>query len=264
MAKVYTLFLVFGKDHVKLGLTHINAFSKRCYPGYKSHILIIDNALENDVQATTGDQSITSGDNSCLDFSGWEKGVSFLENHFEMNGNDVLIFCNDSFYRSYSYKVINGFQPEEVTPDSLQDRVAGFADSYRMPVSVLGYKFDKWIRSNFFIMTYKNYKKLDGLVFPLPPEEIFDTNIKHFFSDTFNISDNYKGYLRKWLFGKDQGYDEYTGKWHNAVDVTPETFEYLKKKARAILSEQFLSVKIINQGLSILDIKRHVPPKYHI
>ena len=96
-------------------------------------------------------------------------------------------------------------------------------------------------------------------------EFIYQFNdIKHFFSDSLDISDNYKGYLRKWLFGEEECYDEYSGKWHNATDITEDNFNYFKKKAKAILSEQYLSIKISNAGMEILDIKCHVPPEYHM
>jgi len=262
MANVYTLFLVFGKDHVKPGLEHINGFLNRCYADNESHILIIDNALENGLQAATGNHSVISGDNTCLDFSGWEKGLAFLKDHYSLNDDDILIFCNDSFYRSYSHRIIDGFKPGDVTSESLQDTVAGFVDGYSAPVSILGYKFDRWIRSNFFIMTFNTFKKLDGIVFPLPPEEIFGGHAKQFFSETLEISDDYKANLSKWLFGEERGCDEYMGEWHSATNITPDNFEYFKKKARAILSEQYLSVKIINKGLGILDIKDYVLPEY--
>jgi hypothetical protein len=262
VVRVYTLFLVFGKDHARPGLEHINDFLDRCYADNERHILIIDNSLENGLQSSIDNYRVISGDNSCLDFSGWEKGLSFLKEHYSLNGDDILIFCNDSFYRSYSHRIIDGFRPGDVTPESLQDSVAGFVDRYSAPVSVLGCRFDRWIRSNFFIMTFNTSRMLGGLVFPLSPEEIFATDRGQFFSETLDISDGYRANLNKWLFGEGQGCDEYMDEWHGAANISPENFEYFKKKARAILSEQFLSVKIINKGLGILDIKDYVLPEY--
>ena len=262
LANVHALFLVFGKDHVKPGLRHIYDFFDRCCADHESHILIIDNAMEDGLQASIDNYRVVSGDNTCLDFSGWEKGFSFLADCHSLSDEDILIFCNDSFFRSYSPRVIDGFRPGDITPGALHDRIAGFVDRYSAPVSILGYKFDRWIRSNFFVMTLNTFKKLDGLVFPLPPEKIFSAHAGQFFSGTLDVSDDYRANLNKWLFGEEAGCDMYMDEWHGATGLDRDNIEFFRKKARAILSEQFLSVKIANKGLGILEINGRVMPQY--
>ena len=64
--------------------------------------LVIDNALPSTTPARiTGDLAVIAGDNANREFSGWDRGLRWLEDHRRSSPNDVVVLANDTFHRSY-------------------------------------------------------------------------------------------------------------------------------------------------------------------
>jgi hypothetical protein len=124
-------------------------------------------------------------------------------------------------------------------------------DGYPSEVTLLGLPVQWWIRTSLVVLPYRTLAALGRLALPVEDERIFG-GVDAFFRDDAPLSENYKGFIRAWLFGEDcAGWSEVYGRWHSTRPLTPESLADFRAKARSILCEHYLSARLRKLGVAV-------------
>jgi len=268
--RIFILLLAYGMEYCQAAIKNLESLLPRILPkGYTFKYIIIDNAQQENKVSLSNNNVLISGNNSFSEFSGWQKGLNFLESKLLHAKDDLILFVNDSFHRSYGTKYLDYFPP--VNLSNLNNAfIYGYFDDFPKSASLFGYKYKSWLRSNFFITSFSSLPPLLPLTLPHPPASLFSSNIEKFWSDEANISPNFKAYILCWLTGRiDSDFPEYRLKWAKSRPVTPQNIKRFKLKAISILCEHYLGARIENSNISTQDInpmpktkERHIKDYY--
>ncbi|MCC8401219.1 hypothetical protein LJ655_04795 [Paraburkholderia sp. MMS20-SJTN17] len=273
--RVIALFLVYGRTYADEGLSHIRKMVERMLPNAKLQIIIIDNKIDQPFENMDGPIWEVAGDNTLGEFTGWDHGYQFAKRVLDLNADDLILFANDTFfrrnYRDGGVSYMDFFERSIVEGHDLTRECIGYLDDFPRSVELMGIRYTSWIRSNIFFLPFNVCENLGKLTFPLPEEEIFASDYHTFWGDTRKISDNWKAYISSWLFGYvDPKFPEYQLHWHSARKPDAENFAFFKRKARAILSEHYLTARLHAAGIPIIDTNlfprlsdRHTAPYYN-
>ena len=249
---VFVIYLQYTSKHFESAqkVMHEKVFSKFDYD--RIEWITVDNSVLKDVEMTLEKNlNFISGDNSTREFSGFDKGVRYLK-RFRPKHGDLIIFANDTFHRSYGDEYLDLITAEKIQY-ILEDRsLLGYMDSFPKTVSGFGYDFSSWIRTSFFML---NYSVLDSIL-PFAIQEnrelVFGNSPEEFFSNQNVLSENYKSYLRTWLFETPDSTSEFRESWHSKKELNVSSFRELQQKAWCILCEQNLSAKAIKKNIKLV------------
>ncbi|WP_233800165.1 hypothetical protein [Paraburkholderia sp. HP33-1] len=273
--RVIALFLVYGRTYADEGISHIRKMVERMLPNAKLQIIIIDNKIDQPFENMDRPIWEVAGDNTLGEFTGWDHGYQFAKRVLDLNADDLILFANDTFfrrnYRDGGVSYMDFFDRSIVEGHDLTKECIGYLDDFPRSVELMGIRYTSWIRSNVFFLPYNVCENLGKLTFPLPEEEIFASDYRTFWGGTGKISDNWKAYISSWLFGySDSKFPEYQLHWHSARKPDAENFAFFKRKARAILSEHYLTARLHAAGIPIIDTNlfprlsdRHTAPYYN-
>ncbi|KVC82117.1 hypothetical protein [Burkholderia ubonensis] len=272
--RVIALFLIYGHAHMDEGIAQIHKIVDRMLPGAGLHIIVANNKIDQPYEDTSGEVWEISGDNRLGEFTGWEQGYKYAKRTLNLNSDDLILFANDTFfrrqYRDGGVGYIDFFDRSLVEGRDLTRECIGYLDDFPRTVELMGIRYTSWIRSNVFFIPFDICERLGQLTFPLSEQDIFSSDPQLFWSETAKISNNWKAYISSWLFGKvDPAFPEYQLHWHSAKPVSDENFAFFKKKARAILSEHYLTARLHAMNCPIIDANlyprlpdRHTAPYY--
>lgn len=260
--RIVVVFLIYGRAHLDEGIAQINQILGRMFPDSAVQTIVVDNKLEAGFESGTDAVREISGDNSLGEFSGWDHGYAYARRTLGLNSDDLVFFANDTFFRRSYRDGGNGFleffDRQLVEGHDLTRECVGYLDDFPRDVELMDIRYRSWIRSNIFFIPFDICERLGKLSFPLPEEEIFSDDCQRFWSDTDKISDNWKAYIGSWLFGRqDPAYPEYRLNWHSACEVDADNMAMFRKKARAILSEHYLTARLHAMACPIVDANRY-------
>lgn len=254
--KIIILYLVYGKESLQDGLSILERIAYRMFPHSIIESLVVDNSIQQ-CHYKVGNTTYISGNNKLREFSGWDHGLLHILNYFEFSDTTQILFSNDTFYqRNYrdGPNFLDVFDRPILQDRDLTNSAIGYLDDFPREVTLNGVNYSCWIRSNIFYLPLKVADKLYPLTAPFSDDMIFSTDPEVFWSDTSLLSHNWKAYISSWLLGAESDqYPEYKLHWINARPATSSNFEYLKVKARCILSEHYLSSRLFEMGLNIID-----------
>lgn len=252
MQRIFGLFNQFTDKHQEKGISKLREFLATKLKGAEQIIVVIDNSIEKDLEIKyNSNYHFISGDDSSYEFSGWDKGIKYIERYFSPQEKDAFILVNDTFHRNYGEEYLNYFYEKEIIDCIENDKIYGYIDGYPKPIQIFGLTIQTWIRTSLIILNYKTLKELSPLAIPYSNEELFSEDYKEFFHKNINISENYKQYLKTWLFGDEDKSGEFKEKWHSQKALSPENFEFFKGKVRAIFCEHYFSARAIQKGIVI-------------
>lgn len=254
---LFTLF----REKKKLAVLYVYADSQK-YPkayrylcrlirrirGFEVTIVKVDNLNESKEVTKEGYNVYDiGGDNSYWEFSGWRKGLTFLdETGIEA---DVVLFVNDSFLnRSKSGYDLNYYKLRINTFSlfGLKDEALGKIDYHDESEIFSGNDVSSWIRSNIFAIPKNVADKLDSTF-------IDDKTIGKIFPDTFYgsifknselLNSNLKRFIESWIISR----------WAQSQHITPKNWDFIKSKLTAILNERLLTAKLREHNIKIIDI----------
>lgn len=256
MKNIVVIYLIYGDSNLKDGLLEIKKIINKMFDSYNSNFVVVDNSLSSSEQINDNEYLI-NGDNSYFDFSGWDKGYQFAIENFNITNETVFLFANDTFFqRNYSdgENFLDVFNKKIIENRDLTTSALGYIDDFPKPVIINNIIYNSWIRSNIFFIPSLVMKDIKKLTFDFPKDKIFSNDIKKFWSDDDLISDNWKAYISSWLFGIENcNYPEYKLHWLKAKPLNYDNWEYFQKKAITILSEHYLTARLFDMGVSIID-----------
>lgn len=255
--KLYCLYLVFGESHRESGLKLLREFITRVLPDYETHFVVIDNAIAPEMhRRIDAFTDLISGDNSSREFSGLDRGYRWLASQDPTATDCLFLLANDTFHRSYGAEYLNLFQPKPVKVALSRGQIVGYLDAFPEEIELFDLRIKSWIRSSFFLIRGSELKKVMPLALPRADSEIFSEDWRQFFKEPSPLSNNYRGFLRTWLFGEESKDGSFTEAWHSQKPLSADTFSFFKGKARAIFCEHWLSARAAKFGISIYDVRQ--------
>lgn len=274
VSAVFVIALCFGEHHIKGMLDVASIFVGNNFPSVRTHLLVVDNQLETPHESNRFGGVYINGNNSQLEFSGWQRGINYLTDHFNPLNTDVVVFLNDTVHRrDYAVGGKRYFEAYLIDYEGPLPQFwsAGYCDDFPTETSINGLKFSSWIRSNLFAMNWPAVQIVNPLVFPCSFQEVFDlTPSDRFWAKNPPMSANWIAYISSWLFGtEDPRYPEYRLKWIRSEKLNACNRSYFQRKAMSILSEHYLSARLLNSNVHIFDFNtypkmpdRHTSPYY--
>lgn len=245
--KLTVLYLHTGTQRYPRAYNDLSRLIKRI-KGFEVTVVKIDNFSEHKEERKEGHNVYgIGGDNRYWEFSGWKKGMAFLQDkHIEP---DLVMFVNDAFMNhskyGYDYKYYKS-RVSTLTLSRLKDSVLGLIVNRDTVETLLGYNVSSFIRSSIFAVPYSIAKKLqltfitDEIIDDIFPQEYSG----RIFNDTDKLNSNLRRFLEVWI----------TQRWGRADVVTSENWGFLKSKLIAILNERLLTAKIRELDARIIDM----------
>lgn len=274
-SSVYIIGLCFGDQHVNGMLEVADQFCERNFPGLQVFRLVVDNSLCSEVESVASNIYRISGNNQNMEFSGWQRGIDFIEKKYGPSSKDVFVLVNDTVHRrNYAIggdRYFDDFMIRKSTTEWPDRWAAGYLDDFPAEVSINGLTFTNWIRSNFIVFNQGCTNLITPLVFPCSESVLFEDDVsKGFWRDSAPLSENWKAYISSWLFGdEDPNFPEYRLKWIKCQRLSDNNRDYFRKKAVSILSEHYFSARLWRGGVEVFDFNtfpklsdRHLTPYY--
>ena len=208
---------------------------------FKKTIFIIDNKNEDKpLEEIEKNIYYTGGDNSCWEFSGWQKGYELLKN--SNIKYDIVLFVNDSF-QSYGGSYLEYINDYMVLKSLFKNYAMGEIDGYDEEIRVFDYTLKKYIRSNCYFIPKKILDKMNGIC--LVDNKILDEIIDKDFNNRYFTDDKYiNTYFQKNIINWLQN------EWHSKF-IIKDNWNLFRNKTRAMLNEIALSGEIQKTGAKI-------------
>jgi hypothetical protein len=243
------LFVTHGREKYQDSLSNLQKLLLKQFRNREVHLYLIDNSTSRTNSITRKFKQgyiieLTSS-NDCGEFSAWEEGFSKIK--FKYSANEEILLVNSSFENGFTdyLTLINHQTASKIVPRKF---AIGHLEYFDSPMEFRDTYWQHWIRSSFI---YSNFATLNSI-----------SHLSEFFLDNeeeillkvdFNLNRDKKNYL-KYISGWVSGIEESQGnRWHSKIERDELNYEKFLLKCRCILSEHFLTSKLINAGVAIFD-----------
>ena len=180
------------------------------------------------------------GSNSAAEFSGWQEGLTYLDQN---ETYDLYIFANDTVVTHRRYTWIRHFafqyQIRKSTP------CIGFINTSSINFKIEEVQFNRWISTYLFCLSNEVLHTIKRRIDNSESVKKYITESlheDHFFAP--GLCRNLHRHLTNWLF---------RGKWYASQALTADTQAFFQRKALAILNEKYLSASLISHGVLVND-----------
>jgi hypothetical protein len=247
-AEVYLVYLEFSRAN-RDSLDEVRGLIHNHFPHCLLRTVIVDNSIElRNIEIRVDEHTdLIYGNNRSRDISGLDVGFQYLLKRYTPTAKSIVYIANDTFRKSTNAVAIRKVSGLTIADGIKKGYVLGYMDRFPKSVRVLDRQVPYWIRSNFIVLPFNVLKSILPLEVPLTDGQIFSDAPKAFFKKNAPLSENYQRYLRTWLFGEKDPRGEMKGIWHSSQPITKRNFESMKTKTRAILSEHFISARLIGK-----------------
>ena len=246
--RVLTILTRFGAVQYPRAEQEIAALFARRMEGIERRVIVVDNALPHGVVEEHGCTTVISGDNSSWEFSAFDRAIDFV-------GADVwsydFVHCATSAFNTLYVAYLERFEPGLLLALAGRPACVGHIDCYNEPIEVGSHYSQHWIRSCCFFLPPAEVMALGSFVSLAPGAPLFSGDPDSPFRADAPISSRYREYIIAWLTGK--GVAQGTT-WHSTFQLTQETLPAFEHKARAILNEHLLSIRLRALGCHLVDV----------
>lgn len=255
--KLAVLFLEY--DPVK----YENAFAR--FKGYADrlrgcdiHYYLIDNRKTGEGASRISNSLYRlDGDNSGREFSGWQKGLTYL--HSRLDDYDAILFGNDAFL-AYGWSLLEFADRMNLNhwrrkyPSAI-----GQIDTKGIYLEAFGHDVSRWICTNCFFLSRPMIENIgsvvsltdndmDTIISPQFPGHPKQKDYAAYFRKDCPLNDNYKQMAVTWL----------TGEWHGKFEIQEATWDLFRTKLRSLINESLLTARILHCGYSIESYKNYL------
>ena len=249
--EVFFVLVAYGEAHRDAALATLRRFVRRHFPGAAPAGVVVDNALDGRVELELdGATTCISGDNTWREFSGWDRGLGWLDAVYAPRPESALLLANDTVQRAHWREYLEGTDSARVREALARGGLCGKTDAYPREVELFGLRVQRWLRSAFMVATATVVDRLRPFALPFAERQIFASDPLELFRRPSPLDANYQGYLRSWLLGEP---GELQSRWHAAAPLSSGNAAELRGKARAILCEHHLSARASALGLPLVD-----------
>jgi len=246
--RVLTILARFGRDQYPHADEEIADIFRRRMPEIDRTVVIVDNALPRDVIEERDGAVLLGGDNTSREFSAFDRALDFIGS--DIWSYDFVHFATSAFNTLY-VAYLDRFDTRLLQALTGRAVCVGHLDCYNEPIEVLTYRSQHWIRSCFFFLPPAEVKALGSFVAIADGGRFFSGNPDEAFRVDAPISRRYREYITQWLTGHDVGQGL---EWHSSFTLTRETMPAFEQKARALLNEQLLGIRLRALGCHLVDV----------
>jgi hypothetical protein len=246
--RVLTILLRFGVDDYSEARQQLDRLFQERLPEVERHVLVVDNALPDNFRQVYTDHTVIGGDNTAVEFSGFDCGVRFLGR--AAYSYDLIHFATSAFNTLYVRYL-------ELLDAAMLQAIAGLPvclghiDCYNEAVELSDCNSQSWARSCFFFLNPIELGILGSFVAERERHKFFSGDSAEPFLPEAPISARYRRYLLDWLTGQNIGQGV---TWHSSFGLTAETLPIFERKALAIINEHLLSIRLRASGCRLIDM----------
>jgi hypothetical protein len=250
---LFAVLVTFGPAHRADALDAVRRVAARLQGELRG--VVVDNALDGNLEIELDAAfTVVSGDNTQREFSGWDRGLAWLDAAFAGSPDDLLLLGNDTLHRSYGRAWLDGFVPARLASAVGQGGLLGWVDAYPGEFALFGRALQRWIRTNLVAGSRAVIDRLRPFALPFSDDETFTSDLAQFFRAPSPLSDNYRRWLRTWLFGEPAGAD-FGDRWHSAAPLTSANAAAFRAKVRSILCEHHLGARARELDIPLVDVR---------
>ncbi len=256
---VWLLLLVFGERHERASRELAEAMIARAF-GVEPRVVIVDNQLGGRVEQQLDRRADRiSGDNTTREFSGWDRGLEWMDAALRSahdrahDADPIVVVANDTIVRDDKAPRIHALAPARAALAS-RGALVGWVDAYPRSVRAFGRSTRQWVDTSLIITRRRILDRLRPLALDFRDDDVFSDDASLLFREPSPLSENYRAYLRTWLFGE-RGDPEFAHAWHAQSPLSPRNLNAFKSKIRCILCEHQLSARARELGIPLADIR---------
>ena len=194
------------------------------------------------------------GDNRLREFSGWDTGVSWLERRYSPAPDAIIVLANDTVVREDKRDRVRDVPRERVEAAS-SGALVGYVEAYPRPVTLFGLTLRQWVDTSFVVASWRTLEQLRPLARPMADDQIFAGDWRAVFREPSPLSENYRAYLKTWLFGERID-GEFQHTWHAQEPLTESNVGRFRGKLRSLFCEHLLSARARALGIPLVDIRQ--------
>jgi hypothetical protein len=246
--RVLTILARFGTEQYPHAKEEIGEIFARQMPTVDRTVVVVDNALPRDVVDERDGAVLLGGDNRAREFSAFDRALDFVG--CDIWSYDLVHFSTSAVGKLY-VAYLERFDTRLL--EALTGRAAcvGHIDCYNEPIEVLTFRSQHWIRSCFFFLPPAEVRALGSFVSIVDGRPLFSGDPREPFRADAPISLRYREYITQWLTGGDVGQGV---EWHSSFPLRRETLPAFEEKAKAILNEQLLGIRLRALGCHVVDV----------
>jgi hypothetical protein len=247
--RVLTILVRFGSDEYEDAEDDIAQLFARQLPMVERHVVVVDNALPRDVVERRDDGSVLiGGDNSTREFSAFDRALEFVG--AKIWQYDFVHFATSAFKTLY-VAYLERFVPSLLAAAAGRPVCIGHIDCYNEAIELGPHRNQHWIRTCFFFLPPAEARALGSFVSIADGRNFFSGNPGAPFRADAPLDQRYRGYITDWLTGAGVGQGV---TWHSTFRLTPGTLAGFEQKARMILNEQLLAIRLQALGCRLVDV----------
>jgi hypothetical protein len=252
--QVHLVLVEFGQQHEKAALELLHPTIRRLFPGADVRTVIVDNAQPEDGDVEVGNRVYRiAGNNMLREFSGWDRGVAWIERRYAPGRGSIFVLANDTVARPDKHDRVRDTPPERAAA-AVAGAIVGWIDEYPRPVELFGLDVRQWIDTSFVLVSAPVLQSLGPLARPVDDDLVF-ADWRRIFREPSPLSPNYRGYLKAYFFG-DAGASDFEHRWYAQQAVNADNFDAFKAKLRCVFCEHLLSARARALGIPFVDIRR--------
>jgi hypothetical protein len=258
--RVLTILARFGSDQYADAEASLADLFARQLPDVERDVIVVDNALPREYIAESEGRVLLGGDNSSREFSAFDRAVEFAGSRIW--SYSFVHFATSAFNTLY-VAYLDRFTPSLLAATAGRAACVGHIDCYNQPIEINGQRSQHWVRSCFFFLPPTEVKALGSFVSLADGRPFFSGDPDAPFRADAPLDGQYREYITDWLTGGGVGQGV---TWHSTFTLTRDTVDAFEQKARTILNEQLLSLRLQGLGCRLLDVtwlsatlRRHAP-----
>jgi len=245
---VLTIFVRAGTETYAAAEARLDALYARQLPGIRRDVLVVDNQLPKGVAETAPGREVIGGDNAAWEFSAVDVAVAHLgASIWKYDLVNIVTSAFEQLYVAYLERV----QPEVLEAIAAAPVCLGHIDCYNDPVWVGPYRSQHWLRSCFLVLPPTELKVLGTFVSVRGRRPWFSGRADDPFGPDSPIDATYQKYVKDWLLGEDIGQGVV---WHRKLTLDDAGLDMFEQKARTILNEHLLGVRLRAAGCRLIDV----------
>jgi hypothetical protein len=252
-AEVYLVFVEFGQTHEHAALELLFRTLQRLFPDVNVRSVVVDNASDQDASASIGHQiDRVNGDNTRREFSGWDRGMAWLEQRYGPAPDAVAVLANDTVARADKYDRVRRLPADRVAAAS-RGAMVGWIDEYPRMFELFGLTVRQWVDTSLVLAEWRTLRSLLPLAQPFD-DQVFGDDFRTLFREPSPLSENYRAYLKTYFFGErlDPAFQH---GWYAQEPLTERNFEAFKVKLGCVFCEHLLSARARARGIRLVDIR---------
>ena len=252
--EIYLALVEFGQQREQAALDLLVSTLGRACTGAVVRTVVVDNALDGDGEREIADGfHRVNGDNTLREFSGWDRGIAWLERRYPPAPESIVVLANDTVVRADKRDRVRGLPADRAAAAS-RGALVGWIDEYPRPFELFGLTLRQWIDTSLVLAERRTLGALLPLAQPLN-DRVFADDWRAIFREPSPLSDNYRAYLKTYFFG-DRTDGEFQHGWYAQEPLTEHNFEAFKMKLRCVFCEHLLSARARARAIPLVDIRQ--------